>query len=80
MDAVTEKLYAAEAAKRAGIARSTWTTYSSRGLPASNPVPPEDGMDIEGGHARKWWKPSTVDAWSKRRPGKGGRPPRVSGT
>jgi hypothetical protein len=69
-----EKLYAGEAAERAGIARSTWTTYASRRLPLSNPVPEPSGTDIEGGHARPWWTPKVVDEWRARRPGKGGRP------
>jgi hypothetical protein len=66
-----DKLYAEQAADRAGVAASTWRDYcSSRGgRPPRGPA--EDGTDIEGGHARPWWYPETVDAWLAARPGQG---------
>ncbi len=66
-----ERLYADEAAQRAGLSRSTWTAYASRGLPLNNPVPPPDDHEIDRHYRRPWWYASTVDAWIARRPGKG---------
>lgn len=62
-----EKLYRADVAAMAGI------------LPTSlgrAKLPPPDGVDVESGHARPWWKPATAQEWLKARPGKGGRWPR----
>jgi len=71
------KLYAEQAAARAGVAAGTWRSYCNpkAGRPARGPAP--DGTDVERGHARPWWTPETVDAWLAARPGKGvggGRP------
>jgi hypothetical protein len=67
------KLYASDVATRLGIARTTWTSYVSRSLPRGNPAPAPDGVDIERGHAKPWWKPSTITAWERRRPSSPGR-------
>lgn len=67
------KLYNVEAAAHAGVAVSTWRDYCNPrgGKPRRGPAP--DGVDVEKGHARPWWKPETVDAWKASRPGQGAR-------
>lgn len=73
------KLYADEAAARAGVRPSTWRDYCSARNGKAPRGPEPDGTDIEGGHARPWWRPETVDAWLENRPGQGkggGRPRR----
>lgn len=68
------RLYAAEAAELAGVARGTWNTYVARRLPVHNPAPERDGTEVDGAHARPWWWESRVKAWIKDRPGSPGRP------
>jgi len=58
------KLYRADVAAMVGILPSSLGRAK---------LPPPDGVDIEAGHARPWWKPSTAKAWLDARPGKGWR-------
>lgn len=36
-------------------------------------LPPRDGTDLEGGHARPFWYETTITRWLPERPGKGWR-------
>lgn len=84
------KLYTAEAAARAGVGRSTWADYYSDGrTPGSVETGPSkrdghprraDGVDVDGGHARPWWRPETIDGWERPGRGKGGGRPRKTPT
>lgn len=53
----------------------TLTSWRSRGVPVTNPVPAPDGHRIEQGHARPVWRLSTVRSYLDSRPGKGNRAP-----
>src|SRR5215210_7055425 len=67
------KLYLDDAASTLGVTRSTLSTWRSRGVPVSNPFPEPDGVDMINGHARPYWHPASVKAWSSRRQGRGRR-------
>jgi hypothetical protein len=87
---VSTKLYAAEAAARAGVKPSTWRDYYSDGrTPGAVEYGPSkrgeryprraDGMDMDRGHARPWWLPQSVDGWKRDEQGKcGGRPKKTT--
>lgn len=65
-----KKLYRADIAEMAGIAIGS--------LGRAN-LPPSDGTDIDGGHARPYWWKKTADTWLANRPGKGWRKGAVGG-
>lgn len=68
------KLYLDDVARACDVARSTLSTYRSRGVPLHNPFPPPDGHDDDGhGHRRPWWYWATIAAWMSRRHGRGRR-------
>ena len=82
---VGEKLYTEDVAARLTIKPSTWRDYYSDGrTPGAVETGPSrrdghprraDGVDLDRGHARPYWYPSTLDGWE--RPGRGaggGRP------
>lgn len=58
------KMYRSDVAELAGIKPTSLGRAK---------LPPPDGVDIESGHARPWWKPQTARAWLRARPGKGWR-------
>jgi len=70
-----DKLYNDEAAARAGVSPSAWRDYTTPSKRRGGRLlgPPRDGTDIEGGHARPYWYPETIDAWKASRPGRGAR-------
>jgi len=67
------KLYSNEAAELAGIAYSTWRSYCTEAPGRRRQAPKEDGIDIDSGHARPWWRESTITTWLANRPGPGHR-------
>jgi hypothetical protein len=67
------RLYLDDVARALNVSRSTLSTWRSRGLPLSNPFPEPDGTDTISGHARPYWHPVTISAWSARRQGRGRR-------
>lgn len=76
-----EKLYHADAAAYVKVAASTWRDYYADGrTPGAVDLGPArregarrraDGYDIDRGHVRPWWHPTTLDGWG--RPGPGAR-------
>lgn len=71
MTATEEWWGVAEAASHCGIPDATWRSYVSRGT-----APPPD---LRIGRTPAW-RPSTVRGWHADRPGKGGRPRKVTHT
>lgn len=67
------KLYLEDFADFAGLSVHTVGAYHRRGA-ARFPEP--DGIDIEYGHARPWWRESTAREWMNSRPGSGNWGPR----
>lgn len=61
---VEEKLYREDLAALAGIKPDSLNRLK---------LPPRDGTDTTGGHARPWWYRSTAEEWIANRPGPGAR-------
>lgn len=67
------KLTAEQCAELAGVGASTWRAYVSRGqAPAPSGFDPESGARV--------WDEAQVRAWLVERPGRPGRPRKVSGS
>jgi hypothetical protein len=58
------KLYREDLAALAGIKTNSLNKVRK---------PAPDGHDIDGGHARPWWRESTAREWLANRPGQGWR-------
>lgn len=58
------KLYRADLAAMAGIETDSLNRLK---------LPPRDGTDVEGGHARPYWWAETAKEWLANRPGRGWR-------
>lgn len=67
------KLYSADIAAYLDISPATWRAYCTEAPGRRRQAPPPDGTDIERGHARPWWRQSTITAWDAQRPGQGKR-------
>lgn len=87
--AVSRKLYTAEAAKAAGISRSTMADYYADGRtpgavetgPSTREGHPRraDGVDVVRGSVRPYWLQETIASWKREDQGKGGgRPPKAA--
>lgn len=61
-DGVEQKLYRIDFAGLLDVKTDTLNRYK---------LPPRDGTDIEGGHARPFWWLSTALKWKANRPGRG---------
>ncbi len=70
-DMEDRKLYRQDVADRLGI--------SIRSLGRVVGLPERDGTDVEGGHARPFWRAKTIEAWLPTRRGQGWRSGQRSG-
>lgn len=56
---MARKLYLSDLQERFGAPKGTVLAWRRRGL-----LPPEDGTELDRGHARPFWWESTLSGWS----------------